>query len=118
MSKKNVPVPTAEEIQAFEDEVKADEKRMLAELEKGGNPAPDGVQVEKPEAPSIKQPGRVTILTMKKEVVDMALDLLIRLNGQPIEHEVTLVQGNIKLSAMADGDGAIHFCWEGIAEVG
>ena len=57
MSKKNVPVPTAEEIQAFEDEVRADEKRMLAELEKGGNPAPDGVQAEKPEAPSIKRPG-------------------------------------------------------------
>lgn len=105
--------PTEEEKEQFDATVAAEEERLLNELRKTGELPPPV-----PDAPAIPaKKGLIEPMAFRKETTDMALDILIRLNGKLTGEEVTVSSGNIKMIGYIDPEGVIQIKWIGVVRV-
>jgi hypothetical protein len=123
-------IPTADEIAAsaveFESQQAAEESALLRQMEASGS-LPDDVNAE---ANPFDRPGVVTpipaaapatvnvrLKPIRRETIDMAFDLLMKLRTVSQGTMIEIKQGAVILSGSVDKAGSIHSVWKGIMEI-
>lgn len=101
---------------SFEEKVAAETAALESVIASGGD-------VEKIiNAPSkdflpVGPKGLILPIAFKKEVMDMALDAIVRLHGKPWGEEVIIKNGDIELVGCINPEGTVCITWKGIVKL-
>jgi hypothetical protein len=113
--------PVEGEEYSFEEKVEA-ETAALELIVKGSQPEDIEKNVDKAvskpdtDEPVVRQKGQILPIAFKKEVTDMAKDVLIRLHGMSIGDTLTLKNSGITISGYINSEGSIIIEWKGLTK--